>query len=113
MDRGLVDEEPRHLLEVRLPVEVGARSLAVAGPQPESDGVQGAEVSPIDQPPSLAVPGRPADVLVHDEQARRALGALHDRDCLGVGRRERLLADRGKPAGGRRCDETRRGSAPA
>jgi hypothetical protein len=31
VDRRLVDEEALHLLEVGLPVEIGARSLAVAG----------------------------------------------------------------------------------
>ena len=42
--------QPRHPLEIRLPVEIRARALSVAGAQAERDRVQGAERPGIDQP---------------------------------------------------------------
>jgi hypothetical protein len=43
VDRGLVDQEALHRLEVGLAREVGIRALAIARPQPKSDAVRRAE----------------------------------------------------------------------
>ncbi len=98
MDRGLDDEKARHALEVRLPVEVGARPLPVARTQPERDRVQRTQNAGVHQPLRLAVPWLEAEILVHDERHAGALGDAHDVHGIGVVRAKRLLADRGDPA---------------
>lgn len=58
VDRGLVDEEPLHRLEIGLTVEIGARALTIPGPQPEGGAVERADAARVDQTLDLQEPGR-------------------------------------------------------
>jgi hypothetical protein len=55
--------------------------------------MQLAEVAGVDQPARFAIPGLPAEVLVHDERHARALGRRNHLLRLSIRRRQRLLAD--------------------
>jgi len=67
MNCSLVHEKAFHGLEIRLAIEIGVITLAVARTQTESDLIGIADLLIVQQTLELAVPGLEAEVLMNDQ----------------------------------------------
>lgn len=104
MDRGFVDQKLLHALEIRLAIEIGARTLTIARPQPEQHLIQIPKSAVVNQRLGGSVPGLKAEIFVHDYRCRASGDPRFGLAGLGEVAAERLLADGRNSARGHKAD---------